>query len=279
MNIVSGSATPTTPNTTPPSVGAHDARELHQVEQPRRPLDEHHQQRHHEGREQAQRDPRQQLPVLERVLRHLVGVEEHGAGDGEVDPERDARGHDLADEGLGEPMATGASELQDEHHHDDRAGEQPAVRAAEAGQGAQLRVFPAELASLGDPAAGSAAHGAQGLLRAQAGAADQRHRRDDRDPRHQPRVDVPLLQIGDQAGDLLGQARQAAQQPHDDTGPRGDRHPPPLPAEPARIGIDIPAAPEPDHSHEHQTGERAEHPQGHRVPHEHPELPILGERR
>ena len=28
--------------------------------------------------------------------------------------------------------ATGASELQDEHHHDHRAGEQPAVRAAEA---------------------------------------------------------------------------------------------------------------------------------------------------
>ena len=45
------------------------------------------------------------------------------------------------------------------------------------------------------------------------------------------------------------------------------------------FGIGIPAAPEPDHSHEHQTGERAEHPQGHRIPHEHPELPILSERR
>jgi sulfatase modifying factor 1 len=39
------------------------------------------------------------------------------------------------------------------------------------------------------------------------------------------------------------------------------------------------AATEPDHPDEHQTGERAEHPQAHRVPHEHPELPILSERR
>ena len=133
-------------------------------------------------------------------------------------------------------------------------------------------------ASPGDPAACAAADGAQGLLRAEAGAADQRHRRDGRDPRHHPRVDMPLLQIGDQAGNLLGQAHQPAQQPHDDTGARGDRHPPPLPAEPARIGIDIPAAPEPDHPHEHQTGERAEHPQGQRISHEHPELAILSER-
>jgi hypothetical protein len=35
------------------------------------------------------------------------------------------------------------------------------------------------------------------------------------------------FQVGEQAGDLLGQARQAAQQPDHDTGRRGDRHPPP----------------------------------------------------
>ena len=91
-------------------------------------------------------------------------------------------------------------------------------------------------------------------------------------------VDAPILQIVDQTGDLLGKTRQAPQEAHDDTSPRRNRNPPPLAAEPARTGIDIPAAPEPDHSHEYQSGEGAEHPEGHCEPDEHPELPILGER-
>ena len=74
----------------------------------------------------------------------------------------------------------------------------------------------------------------------------------------------PSFRSAIRPGISSGRRVRRRSKPHDDTGPRGDRHPPPLPAEPARIGIDIPAAPEPDHSHEHQTGERAEHPEGHR---------------
>ena len=88
-----------------------------------------------------------------------------------------------------------------------------------------------------------------------------------------------VLQVGEQARNLLGQAGQTAQQPDDGTGRRGDRHPPPMPAEPARIGVAVPLAPERDHSDEHQAGDRAEHPQGHRVTHQDPELPLLGDRR
>ena len=223
--------------------------------------------------------PASSCQSLERVVRHLVVVQEHGAGDGEVDAERDARGHDLRGEGLGELLPARAGDLQDQQHHDHRAGEQPAVGAGEPGQGVHLGVFFAERPSLGDPAARPAAHGAQRLFRAEAGAADQRHRRDGHDPRHQPRVDVLGLQVGEQARKLLGQAGQAAQQPHHDAGRRGDRDPPPVPAEPARIRIGVPLTPELDHPDEHQAGERAEHPQGHRVPHQHPELPLLGDRR
>src|SRR4051812_25612240 len=39
---------------------------------------------------------------------HLVGVEEHRTGDGEVDPERHTRCHDLTDEGLDKPRPTRA---------------------------------------------------------------------------------------------------------------------------------------------------------------------------
>jgi len=104
---------------------------------------------------------------------------------------------------------------------------------------------------------------------------DQRHRRDGHDPRHQSRVDVLGLQVSEQARNLLGQAGQPAQQPDHGTGRRGDRHPPPMPAEPARIGIVVPLAPERDHSDEHQAGNRAERPQGHGVTHQDPEIPLL----
>ena len=216
---------------------------------------------------------------MERVRRHLVVVQEHGAGDGEVDAERDARCHDLRGQGLGEPLPARAGDLQDQQHHDHRAGEQPAVGAGEAGQGVHLGVLFAERPSPGEPAARPAARGAQRLFRAEAGAADQRHRRDGHDPRHQSRVDVLGFQVLDQAGNLLGQPGQAAQQADHGTGRRGDRHPPPVPAEPARVGIAVPLAPELDHSDEHQAGERAEHPEDHRVTHQHPELPLLGDRR
>jgi len=39
------------------------------------------------GREQTQADTCQQLPVLERVGGHLIGVKEEGARDDEADPE------------------------------------------------------------------------------------------------------------------------------------------------------------------------------------------------
>jgi hypothetical protein len=114
---------------------------------------------------------------------------------------------------------------------------------------------------------------------AEAGATDQRHRRDDRDPRHQSRVDVLGFQVLEQAGNLLGQAGQAAQPADHDTGRRGDRDPPPVPAEPARMRIAVPLAPELDHSDEDQAGERAEHPEHDRPAHQDPELPLLGNRR
>ena len=133
-----------------------------------------------------------------------------------------------------------------------------------------------EPSSLGDPAARAAAHGAQHLFRAEAGAPDQRHHRDGHDPRHQSRVDVPGLQVVEQAGGLPGQAGQPPQQADRDAGRGGDRHPPPVPAEPARMGIAVPLAPALITPDENQAGERAEHPEGHRVPHEHPEFPPSG---
>ena len=52
------------------------------------------------------------------------------------------------------------------HDHDHRAGEQPAVGAAETRQGVGPGVFGGRSAAPGDPGAGPAADGAQGLLRA-----------------------------------------------------------------------------------------------------------------
>jgi hypothetical protein len=44
---------------------------------------------------------------MELVGWHPVVVREHGAGDGEVDAERDTRCHDLRSQGLGEPLPAG----------------------------------------------------------------------------------------------------------------------------------------------------------------------------
>src|SRR5208283_3771939 len=52
-------------------------------------------------------NPRQELPVLEFVLRHLVDIEKHGSGDGEVDTEADTGGNDRPQECLGEPVPPG----------------------------------------------------------------------------------------------------------------------------------------------------------------------------
>jgi hypothetical protein len=181
-----------------------DARERKPAQQHGRQLEEHDQHCHQDRREQAQGDAREQLPVLELVLRHLVGVQEHRADDGEVDTERDARRNNRPEEGLDEPLPAGPGDLQDQHHHDHRAGEQPAERAGEAGQRGQLGVFLAEPSSLGQPAAGPAADVGESLLRAEAGASEQRHRRHQHGPRDQPRIDMLLLQVRDQAGKFLG---------------------------------------------------------------------------
>jgi hypothetical protein len=175
-------------------------------------------------------------------------------------------------------MPARAGGLQDQHHHDHRAGEQSTVGAGEADQGVHLGVLVTERPSPGEPGASPATHGAQRLLRAQAGPPDQRHRRDRGDPRNQPRVDMLAFQVGEQARYLLGQTHQTTQQPNPDTGRRGDRHPPPLPAEPTRIGIGVPLAAEVNHTHEYQTRECAEDPESDRVAHQGPELPLLGDR-
>ena len=88
-----------------------------------------------------------------------------------------------------------------------------------------------------------------------------------------------LLEVREQAGNRLGQSGQLPQQAHRDTRPRGHRNPPPFPAEPARIRNGVPAAAEPDHSHEHEAGEGAEDPEHERVRDKDPEFARLGERR
>ena len=77
---------------------------------------------------------------------------------------------------------------------------------------------------------------------------------------------------------MLGQPGQPAKQPDQDAGRCGDRDPPPLPAEPAGTGIDIPVVAEADDPHEHQAGECAEDTEGDRIAQQHPELPRLGQR-
>ena len=84
-------------------------------------------------------------------------------------------------------------------------------------------------------------------------------------------TNVPVLQVLEQAGYVLGQVRQAAQQPDGDTGRCGDRHPPPLAPEPARIRIGVPLASVGNHAHEDQAGEGAEDPENDRVSHQRPE--------
>ena len=176
------------------------------------------------------------------------------------------------------PVSARAGNLQDQHHHDHRAGEQTAEDAGDAGQGVHLGIFCAQPAPPGQPAAGAGAHGGQHLLRADARAANQRHRRDGHGPRHQSRVEVLGSQVVEQAGNLPGQPGQPPQQASHDAGRRGGRHPPPVPAEPAGAEIGAPAVPELDYPQGNQPGEGAEHPEGGRVTNEHPELPLPGDR-
>src|ERR1700750_1775937 len=71
----------------------------------------------------------------------------------------------------------------------------PAVGAADPGQGPHLRVLGLEPSSSTEHAAEPATHGPERLLRTEAGPADQRHRGDGRDPGHQPDLDGPGLQV------------------------------------------------------------------------------------
>jgi hypothetical protein len=87
-----------------------------------------------------------------------------------------------------------------------------------------------------------------------------------------------LFQVGDQARNLVRQPGQPPQQADHDTGRCGDRDPPPVPAEPARIES-VYHLPPTLTSQEHQAGDRADNPQGDRVGDEDPEFPRLGERR
>ena len=95
------------------------------------------------------------------------------------------------------------------------------------------------------------------------------------DPEHQSRVDALDLQVLEQAGDFLGQVGQPPQQADHDAGRRSNCHPPPVPAEPARTGVGVPPAPELDDPERNQAGERPDRPEGGRIAHEHPELPLL----
>ena len=62
-------------------------------------------------------------------------------------------------------------------------------------------------------------------------------------PGTSPRVDALGLQVVEQAGNLLGQAGQSPQQANHDAGRGGDRHPPPVTAEPPWTGIGVPPSP------------------------------------
>ena len=244
VNRVSGNATPMRPNTAPPNVGfamLGNRQPSEQAGQPRGRRDHHCRD---DGGEQAERNRGQELPIFELVRRHLVGIEEDRADDHEVDPERDARRDDPADQRFGELLTTRAGNLQDQHHHDHGAREQPAVRAGEAVQDVRVTVFLVEALPPGHPRGGTTAHRAKCLLRSEAGAADQRHGRDRHDPGDEPGVDVRALDVGDQPGDPRGELRQGAQHSDHDAGPGRDGDPPPLAPEPARIRNVVPVVPE-----------------------------------
>jgi len=60
----------------------------------------------------------------------IAQVKEHRTGDREVDTEGDARGDHRVHQDASEPLTAGPCELQDEHHHVDRAGQKPAIGPA-----------------------------------------------------------------------------------------------------------------------------------------------------
>ena len=159
-------------------------------------------------------------------------------------------------QGLGNRCPPGRATSRISMHHDHRAGEQPAVGAGEPGQGVHLGVLIAE--------------------RPVAGRASCRPRR----PWHPsafsgPRLAPPIsdtaetatipgtdrgstcrvLEVLEQARDPGGRWVRRRSSPTTTPARRRDRHPPPMPAEPARIRIRVPVAPEPDHSDEHQAGD------------------------
>ena len=234
--------------------------------------------RGHDGGEQAERNCSEQVPILELVLRHLVGVQEDRAGDGEVESERDARRDDRADQGPGEPGPAGTGDLHDHHHHDDGAGEQAAVGAAEAGQCGGLGILGVESAPARDPGAEPAADRAERLFRAQACTADERDGRDGHDGWDRARLDAFVLQVSNQARRLVGQVGQPAEETDEETGGGGDHDPPPLAAEPARVWIGVPVVADADHSHEQQSRDGTERAERDRVEHQCPQRPGLGRR-
>ena len=123
-------------------------------------------------------------------------------------------------------MPARAGGLQDQHHHDHRAGEQSTVGAGEADQGVHLGVLVAERPSPGEPGAGPAAHGARAFSGPRLAPPISDTAETAAIPGTSPGSTCSLFRSATGRGSARAGASGGAAADHD-TGRRGDRHPPP----------------------------------------------------